>query len=274
MTDHQPQAFSQSGEDEISETIQAAAGPLPSNAKKFLETFNKIEHVLHDLYGSTRYVGFKRMVETLSKEDSLIAQYAIDLIEYLQLRNAIVHKSTGESIAEPHDDVIVGITRLYEQLSHPPTAADLASTPVDICQTTDALEKVVIRMRQHFFSMVPVYHDNRFVGVLSDHSLVSWLGQLSPGKNFNLQDYTVASLQEYFGHEDDKHTGFRFISPQTDIYTVRDFFLSFTSEKKRLGAVFLTKSGTSMGEIEGIITAWDMWKIIDLEQQKAREYAR
>ena len=237
------------------------------NSQQFLEIFNKIEHVLQELYGSTKYVGFKRMVETLKQENGLIAQHAVDLIEYLQLRNAIVHKTTGQPIAEPHNEVIEGITKLYQQLIDPPKALDLAAKPVYSCTTGDKLETVITQMKQHFYSMVPVYHDGHFVGVLSDHSVVLWLGGLSDGHILNLGEKTVGHLQEYFGHQDDKFSGYRFISPQTDVYTIRDFFMSFTSEKKRLGAVFITKSGNEQDDIIGIITAWDMSKIVGLEEK-------
>jgi len=232
-----------------------------SPAREFLAIFNKIEHELQELYGSTKYIGFKRMVERLSKEHGLIAEYAIDLIEYLQLRNAIVHKTTGEPIAEPHAEVITAIRELHTRLTNPPTALELAAKPVYSCQTSDRLMDVIPQMKQHFYSMVPVYHDKHFVGVLSDHSLVLWMGSLQKGENVDLNTQTVGGLQEYFGHQDDKYSGYRFITPETDIFTVRDFFLSFISEKKRLGAVFITKTGSEQSEITGIITAWDMSKI-------------
>lgn len=238
------------------------------NSQQFLEIFNKIEHELQEMYGSTKYVGFKRMVETLKHENGLIAEYAVDLIEYLQLRNAIVHKTTGMPIAEPHDEVIEGITQLYHQLIDPPTALELAAKPVYTCSTSDKVETVVAQMKQHFYSMVPVYHDTHFVGVLSDHSIVLWLGDLQDGHILNLGEKTVGHLQEFFGHQDDKYSGYRFISPDTDVYTIRDFFMSFTSEKKRLGAVFITESGDEQDKIIGIITAWDMSKIVGLEQTR------
>lgn len=235
--------------------------PTHTRAKEFLAIFNKIEHYLQDTFGSTKYVGFKRMVEALSKENGLIAEYAIDLIEYLQLRNALVHKTTGEPIAEPHQEVLDSITLLYDRLTHPPTAGDIAASPVYTCKTTDQLMTVITQMKQHFYSMVPVYHDQHFVGVLSDHSLVLWMGSLKEGQNVDLNTQLVGGLQEYFGHQDDKYSGYRFITPKTDMYTVRDYFLSFTSEKKRLGAVFVTNSGTERDEILGVITAWDISKL-------------
>jgi hypothetical protein len=232
-----------------------------SPAQDFLSTFNRIENVLQEMYGSTKYVGFKRMVETLSKSSGLIAEYALDLIEYLQLRNAIVHKTTGQPIAEPHSEVVTAIKDLYRSLSNPPMASSLAAKPVYSCRTADRLIDVIFKMKQNFYSMVPVYHDHHFVGVMSDHSLVLWMGSLKKGENVDLNTQTIGGLQDYFGHEDDKYSGYRFIKPDTDIYTVRDFFLSFISEKKRLGAVFITPSGNSQQEILGIITAWDMSKI-------------
>ena len=55
-----------------------------------------------------RYVGFAQLVRRLARTDATIAQFADELLEYGDLRNAIVHDAVepGRIIAEPHPDVV------------------------------------------------------------------------------------------------------------------------------------------------------------------------
>lgn len=251
----------------MNQSSNRQVSPTKTNrAKAFLDTFNQIERWLKKQFGEGKFVGFRRMVDQLSHENELVNRYALDLQEFLQLRNAIVHKSTGEPIAEPSQEALTAIELLYQDLTHPPQASSIAASPVYTCKTTDSLSEVIIQMKQNFYSMVPIYHDRTFVGVFSDHSLTLWLGSLGPDATISPGQETLSGLQEYFGHQDDKYSGYEFARPDTDAYTIRQYFLSFTREKKRLGAVFLTKSGTDKDPIEGIITAWDLPKIAEAER--------
>lgn len=240
--------------------------PTLATAQEFLTIFNQLEQHLTQLKGTTEYIGLRRLVEQLSKSNGIINFYKHDLIEYVELRNALVHKSTGRPIAEPHQEVVDQLKYIYRALTKPLTALEIAKKPVYTTTVHDLLSDVLSQMAQHFYHAVPVYVDNRFVGVLSQHSIVKWVGEHTAREQFSLSSATVGQLQQYFDRPNDKYNAYVFVSQNIDAFTIRESFMSFTSEKKRLGAVFVTEHGNQNEPILGIITAWDLPKVPHLDE--------
>lgn len=230
-----------------------------SNAETFLTLFNKIEHFLDQLNQSTEHYGFRRLVDNLSKHNDLVANYKLELVDYLELRNAIVHKSTGKPIAEPHLELIEEMQRIYNALSNPARAIEISSQPVYSCTTKTPILEVIKEMNRNFYTSIPVYHQDLFIGVFSDNSLTRWLAHIN--KPLKLQDILVSQVQDYIDKEDNKFNSYKFMDLETDVFTVRQAFVSFTEEKMRLGAIFLTQNGRKNEKIRGIITPWDLPKI-------------
>ena len=230
-----------------------------SNAQTFLTLFNKIEHFLDQLNQSTEHYGFRRLIDNLSKHNDLVDTYKMELVDYLELRNALVHKSTGKPIAEPSDEVVKKIKDIYDVLSNPPRAINIAAKPVYTCTTKTPILDVIKEMNRNFYTSIPVYNQDLFVGVFSDNSLTRWLANVN--KQIDLKEIRVSQIQDYFDKEDNKFNSYRFMDIKTDVFTVRQAFTSFTEEKMRLGAIFLTENGRKDEKIQGIITAWDLPKI-------------
>lgn len=230
-----------------------------SNAETFLNLFNKIEQFLDKVNQSTEHYGFRRLVENLSKSNALVEKYRMELIDYLEIRNAIVHKSTGKPIVEPNNEVLEKMQQIYQELSHPPQAKSIAASPVFTCTTKTPLLDVIKKMNSNFYTSIPVYHDEQFVGVFSDHSITKWLAHESGV--IDLSEMYISQLQDFFDKPDSKFNSYQFMSTQTDVFSVRQAFIAFTEDKKRLGAIFITKTGNKNEKIQGIITAWDLPKI-------------
>jgi hypothetical protein len=230
-----------------------------SNAQTFLTLFNKIEQFLDQLNNSTEHYGFRRLVDNLSKHNDLVANYKLELVDYLELRNAIVHKSTGKPIAEPNIEVIAKMQRIYDALSNPPQAMKIATKPVYSCTTKTPIVEIIRQMNSNFYTSIPVYHQDQFIGVFSDHSLTRWLAHIN--KPLDLKDILVSQAQDYIEKADNKFNSYKFMDTKTDVFTIRQAFISFTKEKMRLGAIFLTRTGHKNEKIQGIITPWDLPKI-------------
>jgi predicted transcriptional regulator len=232
-----------------------------TKVETFLTTFNLLEKHLRSIHGATKHTGFKRLVDKLSKSNSLVALYQQDLIEFVELRNAVVHRSTGQPIADPHQEAVDRIQQLYQHLVNPPTAADIANQPVFTCQIEMPIATLVRSMQENSYVYVPVYQGKIFVGVFSENTLTKWLASVASGEEFLIKSKTVGELSDFFDQENDKFNSYRFVSEQTDAFSVREDFVSFLSQKKRLGAVFLTQNGNPTEKITGIITAWDIPKL-------------
>ena len=113
-------------------------------------------------------------------------------------------------------------------------------------------------MKNKFYSFIPVYQDRTIVGVLSEHSLVKWLANQGQHQNWQLGQVAVGQLQDFFDRANDKHQLFSYVAQDDNAYQVRTAFLSFLSADQRLGAVFVTATGSATEPILGIITAWDL----------------
>lgn len=61
------------------------------------------------------------MVKILRNSNSLVKRYSEDLLEFAELRNAIVHNKVEltHAIAEPHDSIVDKIETIQEELAHP-----------------------------------------------------------------------------------------------------------------------------------------------------------
>lgn len=230
-----------------------------SNSQDFLTLFNKIEQFLDQINDSTSHYGFRRLVDNVSKDNELVANFKLELVDYLELRNAIVHKSTGRPIAEPHIEIISKMQRIYDSLSNPPLAMKIAKKPVYSCTTKTPIVEIIKEMNRNFYTSIPVYHQDHFIGVFSDNSLTRWLAHID--KPLDLKDILVSQLQDYIEPADNKFNSYKFMNSKIDVFSVRQAFTSFTKEKMRLGAIFLTQTGKKNEKIQGIITPWDLPKI-------------
>ncbi|WP_253291319.1 hypothetical protein [Virgibacillus proomii] len=75
------------------------------NSDRFLTSFNRIEKMLRDLLINKKDASFSKAVKILKNSNALIKEYSDDLLEFAELRNAIVHNKIDMTyaIAEPHD---------------------------------------------------------------------------------------------------------------------------------------------------------------------------
>jgi hypothetical protein len=91
------------------------------NSENFLHTFNKIEHWLRKATNAKKSDSFYLLVERAKKRSPAVKQYEIDLKEFADLRNAIVHERTnGHLIAEPHEETVNQLEKIATRLTAPP----------------------------------------------------------------------------------------------------------------------------------------------------------
>ena len=64
------------------------------NATEFINSYNKIDAQLRDLYSFKPSQSFTDVVRRSAEKNSIVRKYENDLVDYARLRNAIVHQST------------------------------------------------------------------------------------------------------------------------------------------------------------------------------------
>ena len=234
---------------------------IMTNAEKYLDIFKKIENKLRKEYGGGEYKEFMGLLRELRAKNSIVRNFYDDLREYAELRNAIVHKSSGSEkpIADPYKETVDGIQELYDAIDKPQTAYDRAVRPVYNSTTDAQIINVVKSMREKIYTHIPISDkDGHFVGVFSESTLVKWLADSVESDGFILEETKVADIQKYLDQGDDKFNTYKFISRNMNIFDVQDLFQDSINRKERLGAVFVTQSGLRTEGILGIITAWDL----------------
>ena len=88
------------------------------NAQRFLNAFAMIEKQLKQITGVTRYSRFYQLLNQASRSSGLVRKYEMELQEYADLRNAIVHQRSDEGhiIAIPIDEVVADIEELARKI--------------------------------------------------------------------------------------------------------------------------------------------------------------
>lgn len=228
-----------------------------TNSEKFLNLFRNLEGYLKKLVNEPSYVSFRNLVIRASKINPAINEYANDLWELVELRNGIVHAPTNKTIAEVYDFVISLTEEIYKKIIKPPTAVEIASKPVYICQANDDLIIQVKLMKEKIFTHVPVYENNKFIGVLSETSIFNWFADLDKN-NIPIQEIKVGDIKPVIDILNRPNEYFEFVKENKNAYFIKEWFTKAIKENKRLGAVFVTDDGTKDGKILGIITAWDL----------------
>ncbi|GAA0414159.1 MAG: CBS domain-containing protein [Bacillota bacterium] len=227
------------------------------NSERFLTAFNRIEKLLRALLIHKKDVGFSKAVKILRNSNALVRTYSDDLLEFAELRNAIVHNKIDmtHAIAEPHDTIVERIEEIEKELSEPKRVIPLFSRSVYCYQLTDPLNKLLTIIHEKQLSKFPVYQGEEFKGLLTQKGITNWLAGRKNQDKLN----GSCALEEVLPFENQDNT--RFIHQGTTIYEAIEIFKEHTSKGERLEALLITKNGKPSSHLLGIITTWDILEI-------------
>src|SRR5262245_54507275 len=96
---------------------------MTSNGDRFEGAYNKIDAHLRKKVGQPRTASFSSIVIEAAHKDPTVRKNKDDLLEYGDLRNAIVH-DRGKSpvlLADPRESVVIKIEEIWKSLSQPKT---------------------------------------------------------------------------------------------------------------------------------------------------------
>ncbi len=243
-----------------------------SNSKKFLQIYNKLDSRLQEMakikkaadgeYHIQDYVGHTNLLNRFAEENNLVIKRNLKTLTlYARLRNSIVHSDDGSldgAIAEPHDDVVSFYEDIYKEIVNPKLAFDFYATKIQELRTTtleEGVRNVVKDMQENDYSAVPVLDGKKLIGVFSRNSIVSYLVKNDIAA---LDYFKVVEFSDFIPL--DSHVGehYGFISRDTNIYEVQEYFNQGYYGDKRLAGLFVTHNGKEDESILGMITDWDV----------------
>lgn len=233
---------------------------MQNNTLTFNTRFNDLHRIITKLLDTSEKRDFYSCLSEIRDRaehsplfDRINDQYWEDLRTMSSIRNILIHKNDWIAIPAPTiarlEGLIAGITRIEESFHK--RAIDVFGKKIQTAKDSDTLADLVNMMASRNFSHVPVYDEKgKFRGVFSLKSLVFWINKekFLIDKNIKVADVTI----------DTKNSEYLFIRSDTAVSEIEGFFREYSKNRKKLWAIFLTKSGTTKDTIEGIITAWDM----------------
>lgn len=229
-----------------------------TNAAVFINSYNKIDAQLRQLYNFKAAQSFSDMVRRSADMNAVVRKYESDLIDFARLRNAIVHQSTdGKIIAVPCDEVVEEMQLIERLLCTPPRIGE-SIRPKKIVSVDDAIsvKQAVMLIARTNFSNLPVYRGKRMVGMINNRRIIKALGSVLE-RGGDLDEFAAKTPVGEIVRESDLFAYYKYLGKQD---TLQDVLAAF-EENKKLLAVLVSEHGAAGERIENIITPVDLVEV-------------
>jgi len=225
---------------------------MASNGDRFEGAYNKIDTLLRKKVGGSRTLSFSSVVIDAAMKDATVRMNRDDLLEYGELRNAIVHDRGKAAVllADPRKDVLVKIETLWDRLSRPKLLRSIVCrVPVRIFAASAVLAESLSYMRANDFSQVIVLRDGKHL-VLSTEGIAHWLEAKSKEDIIALSEARLSDVLNF------EPTGRCIYLKATDtVDDVREVFARDIG--KRIFSALVTENGRAREKPIKIVTPWD-----------------
>ncbi|EEI16695.1 hypothetical protein [Corynebacterium lipophiloflavum] len=170
----------------------------------FLAAFNDIEAYLRDVLNAKKSDGFSWMANLAAKKGLISREYAADLKEFAELRNAISHGEYRDfkPIAEPLPETVADIERIRDVLLRPALAISvLGAQQVVTFAPDDDIHSPLTTLRESKISQFPIYDGTKYVGLLTTNAIARWVAA-DLSADDKLDAITVAEALHYSESQD------------------------------------------------------------------------
>ena len=223
------------------------------NAKRFIAAYNRLDQGLRDIYSIKRTLTFSDMVRKVANVNTVVSRFEEDLIDYGRLRNAIVHKSGDELIAEPNIEVVEKLEKIARIINTPPRVIEcLRPRKVYTVDGDTTLKEVVLQMERSGYSVVPVYISGTIVGVINRKMIVDGIGRFIEQQK-DIDDSInepVSKCLDIFNE-----TNHYEVAPAS--LTIENLMYMFQQNRK-LSSVILTENGNYTEPAKVVIVSADL----------------
>jgi len=228
---------------------------------QFQDIYNQLDNYMRMKLKVDQNVPHSYLIKEASVKDLVIRSMRDDLLQFSQLRNAIVHnpnRVNAHPIAEPHEYIVKKYQNVLNQVLSPAKANTIIVPKEKIYSTSKnkMANEIIKIMNEKFYTHVPVLEDNRLIGVFSENVIFSFLVKYEiVGIDKNL---LIDEFKEFIPL--DAHLGefFKFAPIDSLLIDVKKIFETELNDNKRLGAVFFTANGKETEKLLGMVTAWDL----------------
>lgn len=229
-----------------------------SGAKRFISAYNRIDQALRTIYSVKRSMTFTDMIRKVAGVNTIVSKFEEDLIDFSRLRNAIVHRSGEEIIAEPNTSVVEQIEKISRLISTPPKVIDcIKKRSVFSVDSSVSLREIITSMGRLGYSVVPVYTSGTLMGVINRKMIIDGISEIIKSGN-DLEeafDQPIENVLDVFSQTNH----YEIVSKNI---TVENLMYIFTQNRK-LTSVILTENGNYNEKPIAVVVSSD---IIDLNK--------
>ncbi len=228
------------------------------NSEIFIELFSEIEQKLKTICNDEFHSNFAELLRKARGINAVVNQYASDLKEFAQLRNAIVHtRRENFVIAEPHPEVVSEIRRIHTLLHNPPRVASVMKQNPFYTTSDCTITNLLQMLSEKGIMRCPVVNNGTITCLITAKTISRWLTQ-QPQNSIELSGKTVEELIPHTEKND-----FSIIGENTDLVSLVGMFKNSIKKGTYIQAVLITKNGQADSPLKGIITPSDLPLIIE-----------
>lgn len=228
-------------------------------SERFIVAFNKIEKYFNQQLDDTSYVPFFRAVLRLRKKDAIVNRYHNDLLEYSELRNAIVHERTevNYTIADPHIEIVEAIEKIAAEMTAPKRVIPTFAKTLKVVQADLTVKTLLSVIRETKFTQFPVYQGKQLIGLVTDKSILDWIAHHVNDDFTKLLKTPIIKLIDDNGSE----LNYRFIPRSMDIYQAEELLLDMFKKHEGIAALLITEDGRPNQKLLGMVTPKDLIRV-------------
>lgn len=232
------------------------------NSDKFIQSFKSIEQLLKKILNIEEYISFNKMVEDASRKNSTIQNYKIDLKEFAELRNAIVHQRTDDNraIAEPHPQTVSQIIAIVEKIENPLKVIPEFHSKIETVEAGAKISDALDRFYKGDYSQLPVIENGKFIDLLTTDTVTRWIAASKDGEGYLLLNVAVREVLPYKEFEEN----YRFISRNTTLVEALKIIEEVEYKDRPLDALLITDGGKKEQKLLGVITHYDISRMVSL----------
>jgi predicted transcriptional regulator len=229
--------------------------PVDDLSSQFLDAFASIERHLRKLLDARREVSFYELVEKAATTNRVIDLVRIQLKEFADLRNFIIHGYRRvQPLASPSTFAVKKLRAIRDDLISPPKLVSLCHQRVRTCAPSDPIGSATRIMHEGSFSQIPVYKESKMVGLLTAETVARWLAcRLANGEGILEEE----AVEEVLKHEEGTHQH-KLMSREATVFDAVASFEDAMQSGKILDAIVLTTNGKKTETPIGIVAVSDI----------------
>lgn len=190
--------------------------------------------------------------------DRVVRNQSAELDVLIDLRNVIQHSrvNNGLPIAIPRDDAVEAMERIAGFIEQQPQIKDFMVRNPATLSPASAIEEASEQVVRMDLSQMPVYDGESYVGLFTTNAMARWLGtSVRREKGYLIVENVKVS--EILAHVE-PHEAPRFVRPTGAALKVCETLSKETAPP----AILVTTDGTAAGQLQGIVTRFDVARIL------------